>query len=42
MLSLQSSADFDKSYCSRPDKCETPGAATAKQRDNILTFENKL
>lgn len=42
MLSPQSSADFGKSYCGRPDKCETPDAANAKQRDNILTFENKL
>lgn len=42
ILSLQSSADFDKSYCSRPGECETPGAITAKQRDNILTSNNKL
>lgn len=31
ILSLQSSADFDKIYCSMPGRYEAPGATTAKQ-----------
>lgn len=36
MLSLQSSADFDESYCSKPGKYETPGATSAKQIISLL------